>query len=138
MSAVVGKVGEALRHRWKTTEEYRAYAFGFAAGQAEKVYLGVCKAAMFRPANAHFEWYYQDVKEVADNFGLQTRVLPSFQEATAHEIWIFKEGTVVGMWLHEDTNSPDWHKMRAELCGIPWNMVDINYHLRSGYGERCD
>jgi hypothetical protein len=139
MKKVVGKVGEELRlHYGKTPEEYRAFAAGFAAGQAEKVYLGACQAAMFRPSNDHFEWYYQEVKRIADAYGLETRVLSSFQMETSHEIWIYREKTVVGMWMMQDINSPEWHQLRAQLCGIPADEVDVNYHLRSGYGEKCD
>lgn len=139
MSKVVGKVGEAIRlYYGQTQETYRAYAAGFAAGQAEKVYLGVCKAAMFRPSKEHFDWYANEVFRIAENYGLRSITMSTDSPETPYEIWIYEKGFKILAWVHHPINSAEWHQLRAEACGIPADKVDLNYHMRSGYGERCD
>jgi hypothetical protein len=36
------------------------------------------------------------------------------------------------------TKAPAWHNLRAQLCGVPVDEIDHEFHLRSGAGERCD
>ncbi len=36
------------------SEKIRIFAAGFVSGQAEKVYLGACRAAMFRPSQDRY------------------------------------------------------------------------------------
>lgn len=134
---VVGKITQVLRERYSTSEEsYKAFSCGFAAGQAEKVFLGACKAAMFRPSAENFGWYFQEVKIIAEAFGLSVTLLNSHSSETPYEIWIHKD--VIGEWLNHEVNSPMWHKSRAEVCGIPAEKVDVDYHLRNGYGQKCE
>lgn len=134
---VVGKQTQDLRKLFGQSDaEYRAFAVGFAAGQAEKVYLGVCKAAMFRPSRPHFDWFLSDVKTVAANYDLTVTVLDSGCPETPQEIWIHRADYEVGGWFAHELNSAKWHELRAAACGIP--VVDIHYHKRGGYGERCD
>ena len=136
---VVGKVTQQLRDLFSHTEEAaEAFAVGFAAGQAEKVYLGACKAAMFRPAAENLEWYTGELKKIVDIFGLVMVPQTTGCLETPWEIWIHRPDTQIGAWLDHETNSPEWHRLRAEACGIPQDEVDVNYHLRSGYGEKCD
>lgn len=131
---ILSKVTQPLRDRYNTSpEEYKAFCYGFAVGQAEKVYLGVCRAAMFRPT-VDDTWYLHEIKVIANNFGLDVTVLDSndFPD-TPHEIWIHTKP--IGEWLKHPVNSPEWHRLRAEACGIP--NYDPQYHLREGYGERA-
>ncbi len=136
---VVGKVTQRLRELYAPTEDLaEVFACGFAAGQAEKVYLGACKAAMFRPSSESFEWYQSQVKQIAKLYGLVCTILDSHCVETPYEVWIHRDGVQIGAWLKHEPNSPEWHKLRAEACGIPADEVDVDYHLRSGYGEKCD
>jgi hypothetical protein len=130
---ILAKVTQPLRERYNSSlEHYKYFCYGFAAGQAEKVYLGVCNAAMFRPAKEQ-DWYLSEIRVIAENFGLQLTVLDSQTPDTPNEIWIHKEP--IGAWLAHPMNSPEWHRLRAEACGIP--NYDPNYHMREGYGERA-
>jgi hypothetical protein len=136
---VVGKTTQDLRKAYESeSEEYKAFAFGFAAGQAEKVHLGVCKAAMFRPGPEHMEWYLPLVEKAAIAYGLHVVVLDSGCKDTPKEIWICVDAKDVGGWFEFDVNSVPWHAARAAACGIPPRKWDFEYHLRKGYGERCD
>lgn len=138
MDNVVGKKTEILRNRYGTTPETaKAFAFGFATGQAEKVHLGACQACMFRPDLESFEWYVTEVAEIAKCFGLKVTVLDSRCPETPREIWLHREGVEVGKWVTHETNSEEWHRLRAEVCGIPMSEVDKEYHLRNGYGKKC-
>lgn len=130
---ILSKITQPLRERYNTSpEEYKAFCYGFATGQAEKVYLGVCRAAMLRPA-VEQTWYFAEVKVIAHNFGLELSVLESGCPDTPYELWIHRGP--IGEWLAHPVNSPEWHRLRAEACGIP--NCDPNYHLREGYGERA-
>ena len=137
MTQVVGKTTQNIRSKYSDTSERQyAFAVGFATGQAEKVHLGVCRAAMFRPSKELFEWYLGEVKQIAENYSLQVSVLACDNSETPFEIWI--HNGPIGEWLSFEINSPDWHRARAKACGIPEDKVDVNYHLKSGYGKRCD
>lgn len=130
---ILSKVTQPIRERYNgCLEHYKYFCYGFAAGQAEKVHLGVCKAAMFRPAKEQ-TWYLVEIKFIAENYGLSVTILPSYCLDTPDEIWIHKEP--IGEWLLHPVNSPEWHRLRAEVCGIP--DCDPNYHLREGYGEKA-
>ena len=110
----------------------RAGAF-FIAGQAEKVYLGACPAAMSRPSVEYFEEQLENVMKIATLYDLKTVVYPD-------EIWICRKEYFVDVRAMRrlTLNSPAWHHARARLCGIPLKEVDEKFHLRSGYGERAD
>jgi hypothetical protein len=132
---VVGDVVRELRKIYGTTPEAaKSFAYGFCAGQAEKVYLGACQAAMFRPSPEHLDWYLTEVRVIAAHFGLTVTLLDSHCPKTPTEIWIHKGK--IGEWLQHEVNSPDWHRLRAAACGIA--DVDTEYHLRCNYGEKCD
>ncbi len=138
MKKVVGKVTEGLRDRYSVFPGADAFAIGFAVGQAEKVYLGACRACMFRPSAENFVWYKYRVQEIAGAYGLVVTVLESGCPETPWELWLHREGADVGSWVSHGANTPSWHMLRAEACGIPIQEVDFQYHLRGGYGENCD
>ena len=53
-----------------------------------------------------------------------------------HEIWIArpdgaaKLAELSALLDRDSKNTPAWHRYRAELCGIPAEEVDENFHLR--------
>jgi len=136
---VIGKTTNEQRKLYEPgSEAYKAFAHGFAAGQAEKVSLGACDAAMFRPSPEHMEWYLPLVESVAATYGLHVVILDSHCEETPKEIWICSDPKKVGLWLDFDVNSAPWHAARGAACGIPPRHWDFKYHKRKGYGKRCD
>lgn len=139
MSQVIGKVTQDLRTIYgNTPEKAQIFAFGFAAGQAEKVALGVCNAAMFRPGVDSVEWFREGITQITKQYKLEVSTFHIDTPETPIEFWIYPETYVIGRWLNYPINSPEWHKRRAEACGVPNYLVDTNYHLRNGYGENCD
>jgi hypothetical protein len=120
----------------KNVEEERLFAAGFVSGQAEKVYLGACRAAMFRPSPEKRDMLIEVVVEVAKRYDLAVDYL-------LDEIWILRR-TREDQWAlfsrlqDEEVNSPIWHTWRAYLCGVPAEEVDLDFHKRKGFGEKCD
>lgn len=127
---------EALEKYGATDAEQKAFAAGFVSGQAEKVYLGACRAAMFRPSQEKAGWMLEIVEDVCFRYGL------SFYSpvGSKQEVWICRiwwAGDVMDLRdMKED--SAAWHEKRAWLCGIPDAEVDREFHLRSGHGAKCD
>lgn len=129
---------ESVKEYGRTAEEYRAFACGFVSGQAEKVYLGVCPAAMFRPSDENATWFLAEVRKSAKRYKLAWTMLPSHQPVTSMEIWICRPGYPIGLWLTSEVNSAEWHNLRAAACGIPEAERDPAYHERAGYGQKVD
>ena len=124
---------EAASHWTSTEEEYAAYVAGFVMGQAEKVFLGACRAAMFRPADNWREMLGARIDYVWDLYGLASKDVDG-------EIWICRRENVPAvseLWM-VDPNSPEYHLHRAWLTGIPADEVDLHYHERAHYGEQCE
>lgn len=118
--------------------ERRAFACGFMVGQAEKVFLGVCDAAMFRPSPERLDTVRSAVTAICEVYGLRQMELTV---STGVERWIFRDDAAAGKLLdlkQTPENSPEWHARRARLCGIPAAQVDPRFHERVGYGEKCD
>jgi hypothetical protein len=114
----------------------RVYAAGFVHGQAEKVYLGACRAAMFRPSEKWRSMMDAVVHDAARRYGLL--VIPKV--GSQSEFWICRakyERDVIRMAASEE-DSAAWHKRRAWLCGVPDSEVDVEFHLREGAKEVCD
>ena len=115
-------------------EKERLFAAGFVHGQAEKVYIGACRAAMFRPSTPEKQAMVHGIAHVAAvMYGL---VVLTIQK----EIWICKpedEGNVEE--LQEMTvDSIYWHRYRGHLCGVPLEEIDEHFHLRRGAREAAD
>lgn len=114
------------------------FAAGFISGQAEKIYLGACQAAMFRPPKEWVGVVSEIAHEVADRYGLEGVCLPT---SRGEELWMVRSPAVrtsiLGL-LDMPENSPEWHERRGLLCGVPPYHIDVNFHERSGYGVRCD
>jgi hypothetical protein len=117
--------------------EARAFAAGHVSGQAEKVYLGACGGAMFRPQPENFDWLLDVVSRIASRYGLRVQVLPcETPDDRKKEIWISRNK--VGAWLKFPPNSEQWHILRGVTCGIPLDEIDWRFHERPGYGQPCD
>ena len=114
-------------------EKIRIFAAGFCSGQAEKVYLGACMAAMFRPSPEKRAMLLEVVQDIVQRYGLIVITI-------GEEIWISRPeySTAVQEIVNLGENSPDWHVRRGLLCGVPPHEIDHKFHLRKGYGERAD
>ncbi len=111
----------------------RLFTYGFVAGQAEKVYLGACKAAMFRVGERWREMFFYVMERILLVYDLS-------MVFDGNEIWICRHqhAGLVNQMLAMQTDSPLWHKARADLCGVPDDEVDVLFHLRQGAGQVCD
>lgn len=113
----------------------RLFAAGFISGQAEKVFLGACGAAMFRPSEAYAPMVRAIVIDCATRYDLLWT-----QEGA--EIWIVRNAallrTLVCCLERYPENSTEWHMVRGQLCGVPDSELDYEFHLREGYGKPCD
>lgn len=112
----------------------RVFAAGFVSGQAEKVYLGACRAAMFRPSAERYGMLIDVASDVARRYGLTVVTGVKF------EIWICRDewAPMVRTLKDAEENSRIWHECRGFLCGIPFEECDYEFHLREGHGQRCD
>lgn len=112
-------------------QKLESFTAGFWCGQAEKVYLGACKAAMFRPNFEKRPEAIDTIKKVVSVYGLVWHVLPT---SYGDELWIMRpqhlQEVLDVLLCRED--SPTWHERRARLCGIPEEEIDVNFHLRRG------
>lgn len=115
----------------------RVFAIGFFHGQAEKVYLGACKAAMFRPNLNRNPWVRKAITEVATRYKLV--VIPLAYENIT-ELWVTKldHAAEVEAIAGFPVNSAEWHQTRGLLCGVPENKLDSSFHLRKGYDKYPD
>lgn len=109
-----------------TELQRECFIYGFISGQAEKVYLGACKAAMFRPSQELWDDELTIIQTVCHRYRLAHTVIEG-------EIWIHRHGTLVGDWTKFPRNSPEWHYMRARACGIPPGEIDVKFHERPGH-----
>ncbi len=132
-------------------EKIKIYAAGFVAGQCEKVYLGACSAAMFRPSADWASGLMELVKPIAADYGLivaecnyKIRQLGSGAIQPIQEVWVLRDGITESIFremivrqmdgLHLMADYLDtWHRVRGILCGIPSKEIDTEYHKRSGY-----
>lgn len=145
---------------------YRAFAAGFVTGQAEKVYLGACVAAMFRPSEDRLSLMRELLDDITPRYGLTVVWMgwprggkrgymgqvavpepsdplhdgPRVEFEAEFEAWICRPASapVVARMRLLTRNSPEWHTLRAMLCGVPVGEVDVRFHERVGAGERCD
>lgn len=122
-----------LKYGEGNTALERAFAAGFVSGQAEKVHLGACTAAMFRPSEEKRPLIQAILDDVLPRYGLVAQWI-------GDEVWISRSEScqrVRGM-LDFVVNSEFWHRIRGKLCGVPHEELDLMFHERRGYKERCD
>lgn len=108
------------------------FTVGFIAGQAEKVFNGACLAAMFRPTRISRESLKEAVDKVAAQYAMPVYVL---EKDDVYECWIYRQNDTDTAALlmrvyAANVNSPEWHQLRARLCGIPPSKLDFRYHER--------
>ena len=122
-----------LKYAGDNPEKVRLLAAGFVTGQAEKVYLGACMAAMFRPSEAYRDMVWHLVVDIARRYELCF-------DAIGDETWIWhpKAHGLISAMVHACELSEEWHSIRGLLCGVPAREIDPTFHLRKGYGESCD
>ncbi len=98
---------------------------GFVVGQAEKIYSGACKAAMFRPEQERRDGLRMIAKAIAPVYGLEWGTWED-------EIWLFGADSYafLNATLKLPRNSPEWHRRRAALCGIRDEDIDERFHER--------
>lgn len=115
----------------------RTFTAGFVSGQAEKVYLGACLAAMFRPSGNRLPMVQEVVADVARRYGL---IVQELETADGVEVWLCRdEDAQTSICLLGMTpQGPDWHGARGRLCGVPEDEIDSAFHERDGAGQRCD
>lgn len=102
----------------------------FQVGQAEKVYLGSCLAAMSRPGPEYFDCMLLGAMHIADVYGLANGV--THKKGYDDEIWVFRE-SASALWERmamTEVDTPLYHRLRAGLCGVPDAEVDLAFHLR--------
>lgn len=115
--------------------DFSFLAAGFITGQAEKVYLGSSEAFMIRPSNEWLDWTKEITNLICKNYSIFSLHLESLGE-----IWGFKHFsvslTLQFMVEKLELNSPEFHELRARLCGI--KEINREYHKSEGFGERCE
>lgn len=101
------------------------FGAGFVVGQAEKVYSGACKAAMFRPEKEYRGGLKAIIRAAVPVYGLEWGLWDD-------EFWIFARADwdAVKLAFTHPRNSPAWHRARAALCGIREPDVDERFHER--------
>lgn len=116
-------------------EKIRIYAAGFCHGQAEKVHLGACTAAMFRPNKEYYSLQMEIVLDMARRFNLAVHVIHA---AAGDEIWMSRHENIgeIAEMIRWNENSPEWHTIRGSLCGVSPDELDFMFHTRKGWGER--
>jgi len=123
-----------------TDKEVRIFAAGHLTGQAEKVYLGACRAAMVRPSEDYRQWCLTVAIHLSSIYGLEISVFE--REEIKDEIWIHRPDARSQVQLlgcpDIEVNSRFWHMIRGDLCGVPPGHIDHQFHERKGYGEVCD
>lgn len=133
------KFSAALSYFARITQDpVQLFSAGHMTGQAEKVYLGACTAAMFRPSLEYSAWAFQAAVYLAGLYGLSVSTFG--REDIADEIWIHRTNRTENVQniQFEDFNSSAWHILRGMLCGVPIGEIDTEFHLRKGYAKPCD
>ena len=120
----------------ETLEATRLFAAGFVCGEAEKVHLGACRAAMFRPAPENEAMLVEVVTTACRIYGLG---FFRIEYDGRIEVWIGR-GIAKKFWrlTGRKPDSRAWHWLRGRWCGIPWRRIDLRFHLRRGATARCD
>ena len=134
LSIACGEIYRRLRESLETAK-LDSFGAGFMAGQAEKIYLGACKAAMFRIQPENRRDVARVISIIADAYSLRCLEVNG-------EFWFFRnsitEAQIKDVYYTFDENTAEWHLRRGYLVGIPANEIDLGYHKSTGFGEPCD
>lgn len=135
--------GPLFEQAWKkatsmTDDPVLLFSAGHICGQAEKIYLGACSAAMFRPTPENNKFVLSLAVYLSSIYGLEVSVFE--RQEIRDEIWIHSPKITQGIALLRVLvhNSPEWHYFRGVWCGVPDNQIDHEFHLRKGYNQPCD
>lgn len=121
-----------------TDDKVCLFAAGHMTGQAEKIYLGACPAMMCRPSPEYGAWMLTVAAKLSEVYGLEVSLFE--RPEIADEIWLHRPAyrNNVALLSQLECNSPEWHRKRGLLCGIPSPEIDPAFHERAGYRERCE
>src|SRR5688572_26875112 len=102
----------AVRHFTCTADPHNAvllFSAGHMCGQAEKIYLGACKAAMFCPSPEYHRWAFNAALYLSKVYGLQVSVFDNTE--IADEIWLHtaESSSMLGLLSRAEVNTPEWH-----------------------------
>lgn len=137
--------GPLFEEAWKkavsmTDDPVSLFSAGHMCGQAEKIYLGSCKAAMFRPSTDQgYAFVFNFALYLSQIYGLNVSTLDTVEESK-NEIWLHSKDSsaIIEKLTTERVNSQLWHTIRGLLCGVPFDQIDPWFHLRKGYNQPCD
>lgn len=106
------------------------FVTGFVTGQAEKVHIGACRAAMFHPEVFNFELVHEIAANIAGIYGLQMHV---FICGERREIWLVHpnaEAAYEAMvrTIEFGASLATANKLRGDLCGV--EDIDPEYPWR--------
>lgn len=106
------------------------FSWGHLAASAEKIWLGACNAAVFRPVTSEVSRFQLRIAIVAEIYGLEWTYI-GLDRGT--EFWLFTQDSLQSVLLLVEklhTNSPESHYIRGTLCGIPPEKIDLEFHER--------
>lgn len=93
---------------------------GFFVGLAEKVFIGACRACMNAVDKEKRNWAEDIALDICSVYNLYTITIELKHRV---EIWIAKdERDLIELQSHIFDN-----KFRAELCGYPYDEIDMNH-----------
>ena len=122
-------------------EHNKMFAAGHVTGQAEKVYLGACDAAMFRPtSDGGLKFLKGAIISICEVYGLSFSSLEYYDGEWKEELWIHREDKKHAIYelRNMGVNCPEWHWHRGLLCGIQPSEIDSKFHKRAGLYENID
>lgn len=108
---------------------------GLIVGHAEKISIGACMAAVFRPEPEWLPAVETKVVLTARVYGLAYDVITTNRGT---ELWLFERrvASLVNRLNHIEEDSPIWHFFRGWLLGVPRNEIDLEFHTRKE-GREC-
>jgi len=108
-------------------KERKSFIAGFWWGQAEKIYSGACVGAMFRPfvSEEGESFYLTLIQDICKVYELSWMKLNS-------EFWIYKSEIeeIIQLLPELEKDSEIWHVLRAFICGVKTENIDVKFHLR--------
>lgn len=105
------------------------FSWGHLAASADKIWLGACQAAMFRPGVSDASRFQFRIEIVAEIYGLEWTYIAADRGT---EFWLFNKDSLRSILLLEklSPDSPESHYIRGTLCGIPPEKIDLVFHER--------